>query len=181
MSDKLIEDTYPSAQESIGSIAFNRLVDKLECGQIMTKELETLEFSTELNTAWQIIKKQDMQALPVVCEQGRLLGIVTRSDFLKQVDTEEFLSFTQKLQNFLNRNHSSESNKPKVVGQIMRTNIHSVLDTSAMLEVVPMMLEHKVRHVAVVNSQGKFVGMINQTNLIAALYQTISPFVNNFN
>jgi len=41
-----------------------------------------------------------------------------------------------------------------------------------MLDVVPLMVEQRMRHVPVINEQGVYVGMINQSDMIAGLYQT---------
>ena len=54
----------------------------------------------------------------------------------------------------------------------MRTNIQTALDTSPMIDLAPLMIDQKIRHIAVVNERGLFVGMINQTDMISALYQT---------
>ena len=152
-------------------IAFNRRTGSLQCQHIMNKNVTQLEFATHLSEAWQIIKQRNVQALPVVTKGGQLMGIVTRSDFLKQIETNDYISFTKKLKALLKKNSSSTSNRPEVVGQIMRTHTKTVLNTSPMVEVIPLMLEQKMRHVAVVNTQGIFVGMINQTDMIAGLYQ----------
>lgn len=153
-------------------LAYNRRSVGLQCQQVMTKNIDTLEFSTELNEAWQIIKKRNMQALPVLSRGGHLLGIVTRSDFLREVEIHEFSRFKTQLKNLLKKNNNSTSNKAEVVGQIMRTNIQTALDTSPMIDLAPLMIDQKIRHIAVVNERGLFVGMINQTDMISALYQT---------
>ena len=54
----------------------------------------------------------------------------------------------------------------------MRKNPRTVLATSNMLDVVPLMIEQRMRHVPVINEQGVYVGMINQSDMIAGLYQT---------
>ena len=138
----------------------------------MTHNTATLEFATELNEAWQIIKERNVQALPVLSSGNHLIGIVTRSDFLKEVGLDDFKTFKLRLSAFLKRNSSSYSDKAEVVGQIMRKNPRTVLATSNMLDVVPLMIEQRMRHVPVINEQGVYVGMINQSDMIAGLYQT---------
>jgi CBS domain-containing membrane protein len=153
-------------------IALSRRVGIIQCQQIMTHNTATLEFATELNEAWQIIKERNVQALPVLSSGNHLIGIVTRSDFLKEVGLDDFKTFKLRLSAFLKRNSSSYSDKAEVVGQIMRKNPRTVLATSNMLDVVPLMIEQRMRHVPVINEQGVYVGMINQSDMIAGLYQT---------
>jgi len=153
-------------------IALSRRVGIIQCQQIMTQNIAALEFATELNEAWQIIKERNVQALPVLSSGKHLIGIVTRSDFLREVGTDDFNTFKLRLGSLLKRNSSSYSDKAEVVGQIMRKNPRTVLATSNMLDVVPLMVEQRMRHVPVINEQGVYVGMINQSDMIAGLYQT---------
>jgi len=153
-------------------IALSRRVGIIQCQQIMTQNIAALEFATELNEAWQIIKERNVQALPVLSSGKHLIGIVTRSDFLREVGTDDFNTFKLRLSSLLKRNSSSYSDKAEVVGQIMRKNPRTVLATSNMLDVVPLMVEQRMRHVPVINEQGVYVGMINQSDMIAGLYQT---------
>jgi CBS domain-containing membrane protein len=151
---------------------FNNQFDQLRCSQVMSTDIPKLEFSTPLNTAWAFIKERNMQALPVLSRSNHLLGIVTRSDFIGQINSNNFEKFTQLLKSLLSKNTNSHSDKNEVVGQIMRINTKTVTTTDGFMKVIPLMLEGKMRHVPVIDENGKFFGMINQSDMIAALYQT---------
>ena len=151
---------------------FNNQFDQFRCKQVMSTDIPRLEFSTPLDTAWAVIKERNMQALPVLSRSDHLLGIVTRSDFIGQIDSNNFQKFRQLFKSLLTKNTNSHSDKKEVVGQIMRINTKTVNVTDGFMNAIPLMLEEKMRHVPVVNEKGKFLGMINQSDMISALYQT---------
>lgn len=144
--------------------------EKLRCHQIMQSDIPTLKIDTPLDEAWQIILNRNIQALPVLGDRGELLGIVTRSDFIRQTEASTFDSFKTQLKNLLNRNPKNVKTKPGAVGQMMRTTGQIVRVESPVVDAVPLMLDQKMRHIAVVDEQGLFKGMINQTDMIAALF-----------
>ena len=113
-----------------------------------------------------------MQALPVLSRSDHLLGIVTRSDFIGQIDSNNFQKFSHLFKSLLIKNTNSHSDKNEVVGQIMRINTKTVNVKDGFMNAIPLMLEGKMRHVPVVDENGKFLGMINQSDMISALYQT---------
>jgi CBS domain-containing membrane protein len=151
---------------------FNNQFDQLRCKQVMSTDIPRLEFSTPLDTAWAVIKERNMQALPVLSRSDHLLGIVTRSDFIGQIDSNNFQKFSHLFKSLLIKNTNSHSDKNEVVGQIMRINTKTVNVKDGFMNAIPLMLEGKMRHVPVVDENGKFLGMINQSDMISALYQT---------
>ena len=163
-----LENLFLKAQ----SLSLKRRTPNVLCDQVMSTQVDTLSFATELGQAWEIIKQRNTQALPVLSPGGYLLGIVTRSDFLNEVGMDEYPSFRIRLGAFLEKNTKSTSTKAEVVGQIMRKNCTTVLAKDPILDVVPHMLERRIRHIAVINDKGLYLGMINQSDIIAALYET---------
>jgi CBS domain-containing membrane protein len=153
--------------------AFNRNYDWLTCAQAMSEEVPHFEFATHLDEAWAIIQVKNMQAIPVLSRAGHLLGVVTRSDFMKSVNSSNYANLADRLKHFLKRNTTSHSDRPEVVGQIMRNDVSSVLENSPLLQAAELMLDQKMRHIPVVNAQGLFLGMINQTDMIQALYKIL--------
>jgi CBS domain-containing membrane protein len=153
--------------------AFNRHHNWLTCAQAMNTQVPHFEFATNLDEAWATIQVKNMQAIPVLTRGGHLLGVVTRSDFMRSVNSSNYTHFADRLKQFLRRNTASHSDRPEVVGQIMRKNVTRVLESSPLLQATEIMLDQKMRHIPVVNAQGLFLGMINQTDMIQALYKTI--------
>ncbi|MBS0343785.1 MAG: CBS domain-containing protein, partial [Proteobacteria bacterium] len=73
---------------------------------------------------------------------------------------------------FLKRTDHTHSDKHEVVGQIMTANVRTARDSTPIAELVPLMADLGFHHVPVVDSRGRLAGMVTQTDLIGALYET---------
>ena len=67
--------------------AFGRHV-ALTCADIMSRDVITAHFDTELAQAWRLLRQHKIKSLPVVDRFERVIGIVTVADFLRQIDRQ---------------------------------------------------------------------------------------------
>ncbi|MDB5949911.1 MAG: hypothetical protein JWR65_1766 [Massilia sp.] len=151
--------------------AHERRFGIITCGEIMSKDAITLEFSTELKEAWHLLRHHDLHALPVLNKARRVIGIVAQNDFLKHGDLDEYVSFAERLRRFLMNSSDTHSEKPEVVGQIMVTNVLTAREHTPIVELVPMMSNSGLHHIPVVDHESRFVGMVSQSDLLASLYE----------
>lgn len=151
--------------------AFRRRFGDTRCAAIMSKDVRTVEFGTELAEAWALMQAHAVQALPVVNRARHVIGIVTRSDFLRHAGLDDQRSIATRLRAFLQRTAHTHSDKHEVVGQIMSARVASALETTPAVELVPLMADIGHHHVPIVDAQRRLVGMVTQTDLVAALYE----------
>ena len=151
--------------------AHERRFGIITCGEIMSKDAITTEFSTELKQAWYLLRHHDLHALPVLNKARRVIGIVAQNDFLKHGDLDEYVSFAERLRRFLMNSSDTHSEKPEVVGQIMVTNVLTAREHTPIVELVPMMSNSGLHHIPVVDDDNRFVGMVSQSDLLASLYE----------
>lgn len=152
--------------------AFRRRFGDTFCRDIMSKDIVAVEFATELAQAWTLMRKHDIEALPVLNRARHVIGIVTRSDFISHADLSDYAGMRGRLRAFLRRTDHTHSNKAEVVGQIMSADVRTALDSTPLAELVPLMSDAGFHHIPVVDGQGRLVGMVTQTDLVAALYET---------
>lgn len=152
--------------------AFRRRFGDTNCRDIMSKDIVTVEFGTELAPAWNLMREHAIEALPVLNRARHVIGIVTRSDFVLHANVHDFASMRANLLAFLKRTNHTHSDKHEVVGQIMSSNVRTVRDSMPIAELVPLMSDIGFHHVPVVDANGRLAGMVTQTDLIAALYET---------
>jgi CBS domain-containing membrane protein len=112
-----------------------------------------------------------VQALPVVNRARQVIGIVTRSDFLAQVEMQDRRDIGRRLRAFLARNTNSHSDCHEVVGQIMTAPVKTAFASTPAVELVPLMADVGLHHIPVVDERRKLVGMVTQTDLVGALYE----------
>lgn len=153
-----------------GSHAYRRKMAHLTCGDIMSRDLVTAEYGTELEEVWARLRYHKIAAIPVVDPFRRVIGMVTLVDFLKRANLKTYETFEDRLIRFIRRTPGMTSEKPEVVGQIMASPVRSVGQDMHIVELVPLLSDQGLHHVPVVDGDKRLVGMVTQSDLIAALY-----------
>ena len=152
--------------------AHRRRFGVIVCADIMSSDVVTLVFASELEEAWQLMHKHQVSALPVLNRARRVIGIVTQADFLQQLETGDYKTVSERLRRLLRRTLGMHSIKPEVVGQIMTSEVRTVRDITPIIELVPLMADAGLHHIPVVDHEDRFVGIVTQSDVIAALYES---------
>jgi CBS domain-containing membrane protein len=151
--------------------AYERRFGIITCGDIMSRDAITLEFSSSLAEAWELLRHHHLHALPVLNRARRVIGIVSQTDFIKQNDLEDYVSFAERLRRFLMSSPDTHSEKPEVVGQIMTSNVVTAREDTPIVELVPLMSNAGLHHIPIIGADNRFVGMVSQSDLLASLYE----------
>jgi len=150
--------------------AYRRKMGEITCADIMSRDLATAEFGTDLEEAWGKLRFHNIKALPVVDKAQRVIGIITLMDFLKQANLKTHESFEDKLVKFIRRTPGVNSEKPEVVGQLMSGSVVTAREDMHIVELVPLLSERGLHNIPIVNAEQRLTGMVTQSDLIAALY-----------
>lgn len=151
--------------------AYRRRLNGTKCADIMSKDVVSVEFGTELAEAWRTLKSHDLTALPVIDRGRRVIGIVTKADFLDHAEIEPHEGLAQRLSHLIRPSQVTHTEKHEVVGQIMTKEVYTARDSQPVVELVSLMSDSEIHQVPVVDEQNRLVGMISQTDMIAALYE----------
>lgn len=155
-----------------GMASYRRRMGELTCGDIMSRDLVTVEFDTKLEEVWAKLRFHKIKSIPVIDSAHRVIGIVSLVDFLKRANLTIYETFEDKLIKFIRRTPGADAEKPTVIGQIMATPVFTVREGMHILELVPLLSNKGLHQVPVVNSGDHLVGMVTQSDLIAALYHS---------
>lgn len=173
--------TYVDVQEQDLVALFNLAVSNslarhmgLTCGEIMSKDIVSAEYGTPLEEAWMTLRRHKIKALPVVDPFRRIVGIVTVADFLRQLDETTAAGMAIQLQGLLRRLAGGEDARAEVVGQIMSTQVLTATVDTPVVELVRQLSDRGLHHIPVVDEYRKLIGMVTQSDLIAALYTHLS-------
>lgn len=151
--------------------AYRRRFGEITCADIMSRDVVTVEFGTELEEAWSLLRRHKVKALPVVDRARRLIGIVTFVDFMKNANLDVYRGFDEKLRRFIRRTAHTHSNKPEVVGQIMTRTPRSARTDMHIVDLVPLLSDIGLHHIPIIDRERRLAGMVTQSDLIAALYR----------
>lgn len=152
--------------------SYERRLAQVRCADIMSRELVTVEFGTALQDAWALLRKKGIKALPVVDKWMHLVGIVTLADFMKAADLDLHHGFDERLRRVLRATPGTRSDKPEVVGQIMTRKVRVTRVQRPLADLLPLLGSTGHHHIPVVGEGDRLVGMITQSDVVAALSAT---------
>jgi CBS domain-containing membrane protein len=152
--------------------SYERRLAQVRCADIMSRELVTVEFGTALQDAWALLRKKGIKALPVVDKWMHLVGIVTLADFMKAADLDLHHGFDERLRRVLRATPGTQSDKPEVVGQIMTRKVRVTRVQRPLADLLPLLVSTGHHHIPVVGEGDRLVGMITQSDVVAALSAT---------
>jgi CBS domain-containing membrane protein len=164
------EDDLIQVYDRAGTHAFRRKMGHLTCADIMSRDLATAEYGTDLEEVWARLRYHRVKAMPVVDSFRHVIGIVTLVDFLKRANLKTYETFEDRLIKFIRRTPGTHSEKPEVVGQIMATPVVTVRMDTHIAELVPLLSDKGMHHIPIVDEKSRLVGMVTQSDLIAAMY-----------
>jgi CBS domain-containing membrane protein len=152
--------------------AYGRRFGVITCREIMSKDVVTLEAHTPLAEAWRLLRHHHVHALPVIGRDRRVIGIVGQGDFLHHAGLDEYRTVWERLRELAGFVFGYRTDRPEVVGQIMTTPVTTVPAEEPIAELVPLMTNSGLHHIPVVDGSGVFVGIVSQSDLLAALYES---------
>jgi CBS domain-containing protein len=110
----------------------------------MTADPTTVEPGTSIKEAAQLMKSEDVGALPVV-ENGRLTGMITDRDIAIRAVAEGRLEST--------------------AGEIASKDVVSIDPQQSLEEAARLMAQHQIRRLPVCEEDGRLVGIIAQADV----------------
>nr|WP_256476303.1 HPP family protein [Siccirubricoccus soli] len=151
--------------------AYRRRFGEITCADIMSRDVVTVQSGTKLAEAWRLLRRHDIRALPVLDPARRVIGMVSDVDFLRSPELDLYEGFAARFHAMIRRPRAVRAERPEVVGQIMPRTVRTVPEGTHVADLVPLMADAGLRHVAVVDERQQLSGIISQADLIAALYR----------
>ena len=152
--------------------AYQRRFGVVTCLDIMSKDVLHVEFGTPLDEAWRTMRAHEIGALPVLNRARRVIGIITQTDFLRHGGLDDYQGMRHRLRAILQRSGLSHTERPEVVGQLMTHKPHTARLGTPIIDLVPLMADAGYHHIPIVDDEERLAGIISQSDLMAALYET---------
>lgn len=139
--------------------------------EVMTKEVRSLSPEMNAKEALKLLTQLQISGLPVIDERENLLGMFTEKDILKSI----LPTYVERVGRFIYAENPKgiktkigELDKIKVK-DIMRREVVSVDEDTALCEVARIMLTENVRRIPVLNKEGKVVGIVARQDVVRGL------------
>lgn len=146
--------------------SYGRRFGVIRCGDIMSTDVVTVAPATPVAKAWALLRQHRLHALPVLDGARRVVGIVSQTDFLRGAGLDD-IALLRRLASRLRRLVHGDT-----VAGIMTTEVTRAGIDEPITALVPLMANTGLHHLPVVDADGGFAGMVSQSDLLAALYET---------
>ncbi len=140
--------------------------------EIMTADPITVSPETSLQEAIQILVERKISGLPVVDNQGELVGVISETDLTWQatgVDMPPYIMFLDSviyLQNPAKHNQEIHKALGQTVREAMSDRPVTVKGSQLVREAARIMHDKKVRRLPVVDDRDQLIGIITQGDVI---------------
>jgi CBS domain-containing protein len=139
---------------------------------IMTHTPKTVSPDTKLQEVASIMCLYRIPALPVVDEQGKLVGNISEMDLLKNLlPTMDDIVAGNAVLEIERMTPNYSASMAKRVSEIMVKNPVSVSPEQHVLKATAKMTSHRFRRIPVTNGDGKLVGVMSLGDVHKAIFQ----------
>jgi CBS domain-containing membrane protein len=125
--------------------AHRRLHAQIRCGDIMSRDVVTVDRLQPADQALDILYRHDLRVAPVLDGGGRVAGIVRRAELF------------------------SAGTLP--VASVLDPKVHKVGSETPIEALLPLLSSGFAHEVMVVDQTGLLIGVVTQTDLLAVLYR----------
>lgn len=134
----------------------------LTAGAVMASPVVTISPDASVQRAADLLVRHKFTRLPVVDEQGHLLGMISRLDLLRQV-----LDLPGQIQ------PTPTTPAPgRLAGEVMRLDVPSVGKDAKLPEMVDALLKSSGNRLVVVDLDGKPMGLISDSDVVSRVAPT---------
>jgi len=138
---------------------------------VMVRNVITVRPDADVSDAIELLTKYDISALPVVDDNGRVVGVISEADLMHrdEIGTEKrhprWLEAVMPA--FILANEFAKSHGRRV-DEIMSADVITASVDTSLAEIAMLLERHRIKRVPIVD-EGKLVGIVSRSNLIQAL------------
>ena len=143
---------------------------------IMTTAVVTIRSNASIIDAVRLMLDQRISGLPVVDENGGLVGIVTEGDLLRRAETGTEKTRPRWLQFFRGPGRQAEDyvlTHGRRVDEVMTRDLVTVSETESLEDIVELMERKRIRRIPVL-MDGRLAGVVSRADLLRALVQELT-------
>lgn len=160
----LMNELAPGERAELLKTAHHRVA-----GNIMTAPAITIPGSANLHDAVEVFRQHDLKRVPVVDRAGHLMGILTRSDLLRE------LTFSDSSPVWSVEGREIPLNWHTPVAEIMSDKVTVVQPDTPLHDIINSMLNTAQKRIVVTNAAGQVVGLITDGDLLTRGHLNYRP------
>ena len=146
---------------------------------IMRRDTFSVSPDTSVEEILQLIDTREIQCVAVVDKKSRLEGLIFHRDLLG-IFSEHTFSVWEYLTNkisFIGKGQKYkgfvQNLQKKTAAEVMQTDLTTVLENTDIDEAIALMVTKKIKQLPVLDTDGKFKGLINRESLLRATLEKV--------
>lgn len=148
--------------------ALVRLFGGVRAGTLMRVGIEALLPDMRLDQAAGSMAKQGLKSLPVIGSDGLVVGMLTETDFLRQLKADTFLELLLRLINDVN-SFSHRCHETPVNEAMIGTPV-TIYEQAGFFQIIKAFHQHEGRSMPVVDVDGRLRGLLLRKDFIEAFH-----------
>jgi CBS-domain-containing membrane protein len=143
----------------------------MKAADVMIRDVITVKPDDKIADAVKLLANYDISALPVVDDDGKIVGILSEADLIhrEEIGTQnqhvrwlEAMMPPSKLANEFAKSHGQR------VDEVMATHVVTANENTSLSEIAKLLEKHRIKRIPIVEN-GELVGIVSRSNLIQAL------------
>lgn len=153
-----------------------RLYNSLQVAEIMTRQVVTVLPTTPLAEAAARMAEHHITGLPVVLEDGTVVGILSERDFFRNMgDGSQASCLALIADSLATGGCPALCIRGKTAGEIMTTPVVMVFETALLHEVGTLMRKKRINRVPVTDCKNRLLGILTRSDLMHAFPERSTP------
>jgi CBS domain-containing protein len=149
---------------------------KLCARDVMTRRADTIRAQETIHNAIETMVNLGLSALPVVDEDEKCVGVITKSDIIRlagQLGQEQPREDEADVAaTFFGVGLGEITDK--TVRDVMATHVIRVGEEESVMAIADTMLKHEVHHVPICNEDDRVIGVVSTMDLVKAIRAPLS-------
>lgn len=166
--------------EDIGVLKYTPILRRglpaLAVGDVMTAPARSVTPGTPVSRVIEILIDKDYTALPVVDEEGRVLGMVGDTELLAAGDVSLTLSIPRAVGGtVVEQMLANLRRSQRKVGEVMKAPAETIAAVAPLAEAAHRMVERGLKRLPVVNDEGRLVGVLGRLDVLKTVASVHLP------
>jgi CBS domain-containing protein len=143
----------------------------MQAKDVMTRHVVTVVPDASILVALRLMLGNKISGLPVVDQNGKVLGIVTEGDFLRRTETGTERRRPRWLEFLLGPGIVASDyvhSHARRVDEVMTSDVQTVTEETLLGDIVALMEKHRIKRLPVMRGD-ELVGIVSRANLLRAL------------
>jgi CBS domain-containing membrane protein len=157
---------FKEVYQAAYALAIKRLLTSLKAADLMTKPVQLVGQEMDLVKAAALLAEKQISGAPVVDQEGKIVGIVSEKDFLREMGFGTTPSFMQIATHCLNNKGCMIGNlRNRTVGDIMTMPPITGVPEMTIGEISALFVNRQINRLPIVSTDGQPVGIVTRTDL----------------